>query len=114
MHEHTADPREPVSPTQVAFQHDELIATLDQLTAAALPVRSRREAPVHTEPLSAVIDRLVTFTVTRAVIDPHSAGAESRQLDTALTDLMAGYDQLLTELVTGRRHLPRFQNVPAT
>ncbi|MFF3569210.1 hypothetical protein ACFYXQ_15670 [Nocardia jiangxiensis] len=114
MHEHTADPREPISPTQVAFEHDELIATLDRLTAAALPVRSRRGVAVHTEPVSAVIDRLVTFAVTRAVIDPHSGGPESRQLDTALADLMAGYDQLIGDLVTGRRQLPRFQNVPAT
>ncbi|WP_067668435.1 hypothetical protein [Nocardia miyunensis] len=74
MHEHTADPREPISPTQVAFEHDELIATLDRLTAAALPVRSRREVAVHTEPVSPVIDRLVTFAVTRAVIDPHTGG----------------------------------------
>ncbi|MQY21711.1 hypothetical protein [Nocardia macrotermitis] len=114
MHEHTADPREPISPTQVAFEHDELIATLDRLTLAALPVRARRGVPMHTEPLSAVIDRLVTFAVTRAVIDPHTAGVESRQLDTAMADLMVGYDQLITELVTGHRRLPRFQNVPAT
>ncbi len=112
-HEHT-DPREPVSPTQVAFQHDQLIATLDRLTTGAAPARGRRTVVVHTEPLTEVIDRLVTFTVTRQVIDSHPAAPESRQLDIALADLMTGYDQLITDLVTGRRRLPRYQNVPAT
>ena len=114
MHEHTMDPHEPVSPTQVAFEHDQLTATLDLLTNRALPSRSRRRAAVHTESLTDVIDRLVTFAVTRAVIDPHPATTESRQLDTALTDLMAAYDQLVTDLVTGHRRLPRYQSVPAT
>jgi|GEM_PF-5373048 len=114
MHEHTADSREPISPAQVALQHDELTAALDRLTAAALPARWRASVVVHTESLTEVIDRLVTFAVTRAVIDPHPATTESRQLDIALTDLMAGYDQLIADLVTGRRRLPRYQSVPAT
>ncbi|WP_216892190.1 DUF4254 domain-containing protein [Nocardia alni] len=114
MHEHIADPREPVSRTQVEFQHDELIAALDRLITAALPISARRGALVHTEPLTTVIDRLVTFAITRAVIDPQPATAESRDLDTAIADLMAGYDQLVTDLVTGRRRLPRYQSVPAT
>ncbi len=114
LHEHTADPREPISPTQVAFQHDQLIATLDRLTTDALPTRPRRTVVVHTEPLTEVIDRLVTLAVTREVIEEQPATPESRQLDVALADLMTGYDQLIADLVTGRRRLPRHQHVPAT
>ncbi|WP_280394611.1 hypothetical protein [Nocardia brasiliensis] len=93
--------------TESAISHEVLVTELDHHIRARLPHRRRRNARVHTEPLVSVIDRLISLTVTRAVLD-HGAGARIREIDTALTDLALSYDHLITELMTGRRREPRF------
>ncbi|MBF6332211.1 hypothetical protein [Nocardia transvalensis] len=57
------------------------------------------------------IARLVALTVTRTAITRHLPGPDRPvdRLDTALADLKVAYDQLVTELMIGRRRLPRYQ-----
>ncbi|RJO77703.1 hypothetical protein D5S18_08205 [Nocardia panacis] len=109
---HYAREDETRSAAELAVTHHQLLASIDRFTRERVADRARRAAVVHTESLAAVIDRLVLFAVTRTVIAPSTFVAA--ELDTALTDLMAGYDQLVDELLTGRRRLPRYQTVPAS
>ncbi|MBF6106155.1 hypothetical protein IU500_19140 [Nocardia terpenica] len=102
---------------ELAVTHDELLRTIDRVTRQRLPGDPERDAVVHTETLAPVISRLVTLVVTRIQISQHATGSVAdrtvAELDTAVADLMAAYDWLVAELVTGRRRLPRNQVAPA-
>ncbi|MGX1778339.1 DUF4254 domain-containing protein [Nocardia brasiliensis] len=102
-------------PEELELTHEALLERIDRLIDERMSPPDR-EADVHTETLAPVIDRLVTLTLTRAQISaqlpyPDAVVAE---LDTALADLRRAYDQLITELITGQRRLPRHQHTPAT
>lgn len=101
------EPGEQSAATESALTHEVLLAELDHHIRQRLPHRRRRNARVHTEPLVAVIDRLVALTITRAVLAGAGA-ARIREIETALIDLATGYDQLSTDLMRGRRREPRF------
>ncbi|MBF6333167.1 DUF4254 domain-containing protein [Nocardia transvalensis] len=101
-------------PQELELTHDELLEMIDRIIAQRLP-RERWYAIVHTETVAAVIGRLVALTVTRAAITPRAPGPDrvADELDTALADLKTAYDQLVTDLLSGRRRLPRYQTAPA-
>ncbi|MFF0494375.1 DUF4254 domain-containing protein [Nocardia sp. NPDC004068] len=101
-------------PQQLELTHDELLEHIDRLVANRLP-RERWDAVVHTETLAAVLDRLVALIVTRTAITPHplKPNRVDDELDTALADLKTAYDHLVTDLLAGRRRLPRYQTAPA-
>ncbi|MBF6328437.1 DUF4254 domain-containing protein [Nocardia transvalensis] len=103
---------------ELALTHDELLETIDRIIGQRLPLplpRERWDAAVHTETLAPVISRLVTLAVTRAAMTRQVPGPDrvADELDTALADLRTAYDQLVTELLSGRRRLPRYQSTPA-
>ncbi|CAM4041299.1 DUF4254 domain-containing protein [Nocardia ninae] len=113
-HSHYADypglpPDAAVAADDSEFTHQALLVGLDRHLRHRLSHRQRRRVKVHTEPLAMVIDRLVCLAITHNVLavagDSHSG---VRELDTALADLALGYDQLVADLVTGRRRQPRF------
>ncbi|MFG1795813.1 hypothetical protein [Nocardia sp. NPDC049149] len=109
-HSHYAEhPLLDTAATESELSHEELLTGLDRHIRHRLPHGRRRNAKVHTEPLAMVIDRLVSLTITRSVLAvAGDIGSESRELDIALSDLALGYDQLVADLLAGRRRQPRF------
>ncbi|MGX1778517.1 DUF4254 domain-containing protein [Nocardia brasiliensis] len=102
------------NPDQLAVDHDETIELLDDVIAQQLP-HECPDATVHTETLAPVISRLVTLVVTRKTLSRQSTQPDRTldELDTAIADLRAAYDQLIADLTSGRRRLPRYQTAPA-
>ncbi|MFI6998309.1 DUF4254 domain-containing protein [Nocardia sp. NPDC050175] len=95
--------------TDPELTHTTLLVELDRRIRHRLPHRRRRRVKVHTEPLAMVIDRLVSLAITHSVLAVASDRPSGiHELDTALADLALGYDQLVADLVAGRRRQPRF------
>ncbi|MFE9580191.1 DUF4254 domain-containing protein [Nocardia sp. NPDC006044] len=81
------------------------VRDIDRWVAARLPV-PRGGAYLHTETVGAVLDRLAQFTACA-----YAALAEESDWDLwfaweRLAELAVGYEDLVEELVAGRRRLP--------
>jgi hypothetical protein len=88
-----------------------LIDQIDLWAAAALP--EHRTAAAHTETLGQVVNRLASGWVRCHVLAAHdgrTAGRERvREAFRRLGELSVGYDDLIIDLASGRRRLPRGQ-----
>jgi Protein of unknown function (DUF4254) len=89
-----------------------LIDRIDTWACTTLP--TNRHAPVHTESLGRLVDRLTgTWTQWNLVKDrddPASLHLASALLH-HVSELAIGYDDLVTDLRGGRRRLPRHQHL---
>lgn len=92
----------------------DLVGRIDLWTAAHVP--HYREAPLHTETLGSVIDRLAVAWVRsrrlgelrRASVDPQLRQRARRALE-QLAELGDAYDDLLRDLRSGRRRVPSWR-----
>ncbi|MFI9380226.1 DUF4254 domain-containing protein [Kutzneria sp. NPDC052558] len=88
-----------------------LIDRIDQWAHAALP--ANRKAPVHTESLGGLVDRLTgawtQWNLVKDRDDPAGVDLASALLN-HVSELSIGYDDLIADLRGGRRRLPRHQN----
>ncbi|MEV6767646.1 DUF4254 domain-containing protein [Nocardia sp. NPDC051030] len=83
----------------------DLVHQIDCWVTAALPP-SHGAARVHTETLGAVIDRLALLTAHAYAALAHATGQELAMVWENLAELAVGYEDLASEVCTGRRRLP--------
>ncbi|WP_053734078.1 DUF4254 domain-containing protein [Nocardia sp. NRRL S-836] len=77
---------------------------------AAVAIADNRTGAVHTETFGQLVDRLVAAWTRWNVLDTGAAVAGKTQVREALhrvNELSVGYDDLIADLRTGRRRLPR-------
>ncbi len=84
---------------------NELVHTIDCWVTSRLPP-SHGAARVHTETLGAVIDRLAQLTAHAYAALAHASGRELTDVWESLAELAVGYEDLASEVCTGRRRLP--------
>ncbi|MFD1045108.1 DUF4254 domain-containing protein, partial [Kibdelosporangium lantanae] len=90
-----------------------LIEQIDRWALTALPApRGRRDAAVHTETLGQVVDRLIQAWTLWHLLDTTDNPSDQKSSQAALdrvTELSIGYDDLVNDLLGGRRRLPCHQ-----
>ncbi|MEV6070409.1 DUF4254 domain-containing protein [Nocardia sp. NPDC052001] len=84
---------------------DELVQAIDCWVTSRLPP-SHGAARVHTETMGAVIDRLAQLTAHAYAALTHAPGPELTRIWERLAELAVGYEDLASEVCTGRRRLP--------
>ncbi len=82
-----------------------LVRQIDHWVHAHLPP-AHGAAPVHTETLGAVIDRLAQYTATAYAALASATDNDLGDAWEALAELAIGYEDLADELAAGRRRLP--------
>ncbi|APA95502.1 DUF4254 domain-containing protein [Nocardia seriolae] len=82
-----------------------LVHDIDRWVTAQLPP-SHGAARVHTETLGAVIDRLARLTAAAYAALARQSGRELTMAWEHLAELAVGYEDLASEVCTGRRRLP--------
>ncbi|GAA0589318.1 hypothetical protein GCM10010174_00190 [Kutzneria viridogrisea] len=88
-----------------------LVEQIDQWTLTALP--DNRTCVLHTETFGHLIDRLIRAWARWPLLDAMDdlTGRErARQALDQVSELSISYDDLVADLLTGRRRLPRHQN----
>ncbi|WP_067699894.1 DUF4254 domain-containing protein [Nocardia jejuensis] len=83
----------------------DLVHRIDCWVTTQLPP-SHGAARVHTETLGAVVDRLARLTATAYAALAHASGHELAIVWENLAELAVGYEDLASEVCTGRRRLP--------
>ncbi|MTE16987.1 DUF4254 domain-containing protein [Nocardia aurantiaca] len=83
----------------------DLVHEIDRWVTAQLPP-SHGAARVHTETLGAVIDRLARLTAAAYAALASQSGRELTIAWEHLAELAVGYEDLASEVCTGRRRLP--------
>ncbi|MEC3919439.1 DUF4254 domain-containing protein [Nocardia sp. CDC160] len=83
----------------------DLVHQIDRWVTAQLPP-SHGAARVHTETLGAVIDRLARLTAAAYAALARQSGQELTLAWEHLAELAVGYEDLASEVCTGRRRLP--------
>lgn len=83
----------------------DLVLEIDCWVTAQLPP-SHGAARIHTETLGAVIDRLARLTAAAYAALTRPAGRELTSTWEHLAELAVGYEDLASEVCTGRRRLP--------
>lgn len=83
----------------------DLVHEIDCWVTAQLPP-SHGAARVHTETLGAVIDRLARLTAAAYAALARESGVELTMAWEHLAELAVGYEDLASEVSTGRRRLP--------
>ncbi|WP_369690349.1 DUF4254 domain-containing protein [Nocardia miyunensis] len=81
------------------------VAEIDRWVTASLPP-AHGAAHVHTETLGAVVDRLAQFTAAAFAALANSTDWRLGDAWERLAELAVGYEDLITELQSGRRRLP--------
>ncbi|MFB7722138.1 MULTISPECIES: DUF4254 domain-containing protein [unclassified Nocardia] len=84
---------------------DELVHSIDCWVTSRLPP-SHGAARVHTETMGAVIDRLAQLTAHAYEALAHASGPELTRIWERLAELAVGYEDLASEVCSGRRRLP--------
>ncbi|WP_103343897.1 DUF4254 domain-containing protein [Amycolatopsis sp. CA-126428] len=88
-----------------------LVDQIDQWSAVVLP--RPRTAAVHTETLGELVNRLAAGWVRWHLLAAHDGRAAARrrvgEAFRQLGELTVGYDDLVADLVSGRRRLPQHQ-----
>ncbi|QLY32416.1 DUF4254 domain-containing protein [Nocardia huaxiensis] len=83
----------------------DLVHSIDIWVTSQLPP-SHGAARVHTETLGAVIDRLALLTAHAFAALARTSGQDLAQAWQHLAELAVGYEDLASEVTTGRRRLP--------
>lgn len=83
----------------------DLVRTIDCWVTSQLPP-SHGAARVHTETMGAVIDRLAQLTASAYAALAHATGRDLAIVWENLAELAVGYEDLASEVCTGRRRLP--------
>ncbi|MFE3261300.1 DUF4254 domain-containing protein [Nocardia sp. NPDC059091] len=96
---------EPAQLIELDTIRTDLVHQIDCWVTAQLPP-SHGAARVHTETLGAVIDRLARFTATAYAALARESGRELTIAWEHLAELAVGYEDLASEVCTGRRRLP--------
>lgn len=81
------------------------VTEIDRCVTACLPP-AHGSARVHTETLGAVVDRLAQFTAAAFAALANTADRHLGDAWERLAELAIGYEDLVTELHSGRRRLP--------
>lgn len=81
------------------------IAEIDRCVTASLPP-AHGSAHVHTETLGAVVDRLAQLTAAAIAALTNSTGWYLGDAWECLAELAIGYEDLISEVQSGRRRLP--------
>ncbi|MBF6439642.1 DUF4254 domain-containing protein [Nocardia cyriacigeorgica] len=104
---HTGHPRPDVD--EMNWQRATLMLVIDKWVAASTrpPFPAAR---VHTETVGGVVDRLAQFTVDAYRALTGTADDEYRRACDRLADLATAYQDLVDELDTGTRRLPRLDH----
>ncbi len=115
LHERRVGPGGPESPIapaavlEIDRRRGELVMAIDDWVARSVP-EHRLGATLHTETIGAVIDRLAESSV-RAHRALMTLDADDDRLHSAwhhLAELADGYDDLVREVLEGRRRLPEW------
>lgn len=75
----------------------------------AREIRSETEVSLHTETFGSVVDRMAIGWV--RVRSFHGAGEQARPALRQFTELAAAYDDLVRDVVSGRRRLPAWRSL---
>ncbi|AYF73675.1 DUF4254 domain-containing protein [Nocardia yunnanensis] len=96
---------EPDELAQLDTLRTNLVQQIDRWVTGQLPP-SHGAARVHTETLGAVIDRLARLTAAAYAALARESGRELTVAWEHLAELAVGYEDLASEVTTGRRRLP--------
>jgi hypothetical protein len=91
---------------EIDHRRTALIRDIDRWTNMQLPP-PHGSAMVHTETLGAVIDRLAQLTSSAYAALTGTCEQDLRDVWEQLAELALGYEDLTTDITTGRRRLPR-------
>ncbi|MEV6323143.1 DUF4254 domain-containing protein [Nocardia sp. NPDC051787] len=80
-------------------------AAIDHLVASTTPAPSP-DAPMHTETLGQIIDRMAQLTALAFAMLIDGLEMALRDIHTQLNDLAKGYEDLAAEVLAGTRRLP--------
>ncbi|SNY74481.1 Protein of unknown function [Nocardia amikacinitolerans] len=96
---------EPDAADEIDWQRARLVCEIDRwvgfLTPPPIP-----EAPMHTESVGAVVDRLAQLAVLAYLALARGAEAQLTDVQQRLNELGWAYDDLITEVGSGTRRLP--------
>ncbi|WP_418153961.1 DUF4254 domain-containing protein [Actinoalloteichus caeruleus] len=85
-----------------------LVERIDEWVSAQL--RSRADAPLHTETLGSVVDRLaIAWVRLNSLINTNNARDAARLALRQLAELADAYDDLIRDVATGQRRLPAWR-----
>ncbi|MFF0632593.1 DUF4254 domain-containing protein [Nocardia sp. NPDC004151] len=104
LHERLLSAR-PEQLTELDTRRSNLVHEIDCWVTAQLPP-SHGAARVHTETLGAVIDRLARLTAAAYAALARESGRDLTVAWEHLAELAVGYEDLASEVCTGRRRLP--------
>ncbi|MGV9415293.1 DUF4254 domain-containing protein [Nocardia sp. NPDC003693] len=90
---------------ELELMRTDLVRVIDCWVTAQLPP-SHGAARVHTETMGAVIDRLAQLTASAYAALAHATGKDLAMVWENLAELAVGYEDLASEVCTGRRRLP--------
>lgn len=115
IHDRHADDHVTAAAARTVAAHDTACAVLvDQIDRwAGTQVGASRAPLLHTESLGQLIDRLAIIWTRSCLVAEQGTGqtmsVTARVVRRQLSELSAGYDDLIAEVQRGRRRLPRYQ-----
>ncbi|MFC4127261.1 DUF4254 domain-containing protein [Nocardia rhizosphaerae] len=91
--------------SEIDWQRAHLVCEIDRWVVLRAP-RPATTAPMHTESIGAVVDRMAHFAALTYRALACGAEAQLRAAQTRLHELACGYDDLVVEVANGARRLP--------